>query len=358
MSASAIPFWGQSYSLEVTYATADGPATTVISSDSWEPDALKITFDVLQSTLPSPWWFADIVIYNLNTASLQNTLVNATSCVLKAGFQTGPAKSAVIWSGPILQVLLDRENVVDVRCTLHCVANPLVMDEITSFSVGRFASQYDVVSKMAAQIGLPAMTYSNGTAVTNNTLSAYAQNALTTKRYPRGNTVFGKMSKHLEGIADDHFMATFRDGSKAYMTEISDGKTVVKPNYVYSPTYPPNTVTLGALPDGTTESILGTPRQTPQGVIFTVMLDPRLLVQVPPLCVQLVNTNITQLAVTPNEQYVAPLGGAGGSTDITLFVGQVRHFGDSRGNDWGTEVTGYTTAYANNLLDGLYSTAS
>jgi hypothetical protein len=38
------------------------------------------------------------------------------------------------------------------------------------------------------------------------------------------------------------------------------------------------------------------------------------------------------------------------SADLSFFVSQVRHVGDSRGNDWHTEVVGWSTGYAEKLL--------
>jgi hypothetical protein len=337
--------FGQAWELTVQYQTASGVQSAVLTANAWEPEALRMTFDVVQSMLPSPWWYADIVVYNLDTIAIQNILLNATWVTLKAGFQTGPTLSSIIWDGPILQVLFDREQVVDFRITLHCVANPLVMDDIIGFSMGPFSSQAQLVAKMAAETGLPAISAANGT------LSNYAAQALSAKQYPRGNTVFGKTGKYLSQIADDQFMTTWRDGSKAYMSQISDGSVAPTPNLIYSPPFPPNTNL--NLPSGTTQSIIGTPRQTPFGVIFTVLLDPRLKVQLPPLVVQLVRTLITQIAVLPGQTVASPM-----SANLTFFVAQVRHIGDSRGNDWYTEVTGYGTTYASNLLDGVFAAES
>lgn len=346
MSSSVIPLFGQAYELTVQYKTDSGTQSAVLTANTWEPEALRITFDVVQSMLPSPWWYADIVVYNMDLLDIQNILLHATWVTLKAGFQTGPTLSSIIWDGPVLQTLLGREQVVDFTVTLHCVANPLVMDDIIGFSMGPFASQAQVVAKMASEIILPAMSAANGT------LSTYASNALSAKQYPRGNTVFGKMGKYLTQIADDQFMATWRDGSKAYMSEISDGTVTPTPDYIYSLPFPPNR-TPPDLPNGTTQSIIGTPQQTPFGVVFTVLLDPRLKVQLPPLVVQLVRTLITQIAVQPGQTAASPM-----SANLSFFVAQVRHIGDSRGNDWYTEVTGYGTTYASNLLDGVFAASA
>lgn len=344
MSAtSTIPFWGQSWELTITYNNASGLQPEIVSTDTWEPEALRITFEVLQSTIPSPWWYADIVIYNLNTDTIRNIVLNATSVQLKAGFQVGDALSSVIWSSPILQVLLDTENVVDTRVTLHCVANPLVMDNPVSFAAGQFSSQAQFLNRMAGQIGLPPMANDQN----SNTLSVFAQTQLTAKQYPRGNTMFGTMGQYLDIVSNDQRLATFRDGNKAYITEISNGTVVPPADLTYAPPNPPNT-TLSSLPAGTTQSIIGTPRQTPQGIVFTVLLDPRLQVQVPIQVVQLLGVLVTQLPIQLDaSSFINPLD------NLVFFVGQVRHVGDSRGNDWYTEVTGYSTTFASTLLGGI-----
>lgn len=344
MSTSNIPLWGQAWELTVQYAAESGTTSTTLTSNTWEPDALRMTFDVLQSTLPSPWWYADISIYNLDLPEIQNTLFNATWVTLKAGFQTGPNLYSIIWDGPVLQTLFTREDVVDQKITLHCVANPFVMDSIVNFAIGPFASQAQLVARMASEINLPDISTANGT------LGQKASTALSAKQYPRGNTVFGKVGKYLTQIASDNFMSTWRDGQKAYISEIQNPDTT--PDLIYSPPPPPNS-TMPNLPAGTTQSIIGTPRQTQFGVIFTVLLDPRLKVQLPPLVVQLQRTLISQITVNPGQTVATPL-----TSNLTFFVAQVRHIGDTRGNDWQTEVTGYSTTYADNLLNGIFSANS
>lgn len=347
-NASTIPLWGQAWELVITYATSDGGTETkTISTNSWEPESLRITFEVLQSTIQSPWWFADIVVYNLDARDIADIVYNAVKVTLKAGFQTGPTRSAVIWDGPVFQVLLDQEQVVDTRVTLHCVSNPLVMEEITAFSVGQYASQAQVIAKMAANIGLPPIDQASGT------LNETASNLLTAKQYPRGNTVFGKIGKQLDLVSGDQNIQTYRDGSKAYMTSFGDGTSSPSPDYIYAPPNAPNSTTSPTLPAGTTQSLIGTPRQFPEGVTFTVLLDPRLQVQLPVLVVRLVGTLVTQLVRQIGGSFVTPL-----NDNLVFFVGQVRHIGDSRGNEWYTEVTGYNTTYGTSLIDGVFAASS
>lgn len=347
MSTSSIPLWGQAWSLVITYQTSGGTQTKTISTNAWEPESLRITFEVLQSTIQSPWWFADIIVYNMDAADVAEVALNAIKVTLSAGFQTGPSQSTIIWDGPVFQVLLDQENVVDTRVTLHCVSNPLVMENVVSFSVGKSASQAQVIANMAKQIGLPPIDQAQGT------MNSVASTALNAKTYPRGNTVFGKLGKQLDLVAGDQNLTTYRNGQQAYMTTYSDGTTSPTPNLIYAPPNPPNTPTSSTLPSGTTQSIIGTPRQFPEGVIFTVLLDPRLQVQLPVLVVRLVGTLVSQAVRQIGGSFVTPL-----SSNLVFFVGQVRHVGDSRGNDWYTEVTGYNTTYGKSLVDGIFNANS
>lgn len=344
MSTSTLPLFGQAWELVVTYATATGQQQVTITSNAWEPEALRMTFEVLQTTVSNPWWFADIVIYNLNDQTIQNTLYNATWCTLRAGFQTGPNKYAVIWDGPVFQVLFDRENVVDRRVTLHCVANPTQLADIVAFSVGPFASQQQLVARMAAATGLPPIDPSQGTQ------DAAVNQRMTAKQFPRGRGVFGKVSKYLVQMAEDQFSQTFQDGRQAYMGDINNGD--LTPAVIYAPVAAPGP-SVAPLPSGVTASIVGTPRQTPFGIIFEVLLDPRMKVQLPALVVQLDRSTVYQqltLAPNPNSGFPSPF-----TSNLTFFVSQVRHHGDTRGNDWQTEVTGYTTTYAQGLPYGIFS---
>lgn len=343
-SASVLPLWGQAWSLVITSATASGYQQTTVGSDAFQPEALRVTFEVVQAMNTEPIWYADINIYNLDEQTAQNIALNATWATLSAGFQFGPQLSAIIWDGPVFQVLFTKENVVDQKLTLHCVANPLLLDSIVSFAIGPFSSQQQLVARMIAGANLPPVNVGQGT---QGTVAAQRMQAV---QYPRGNTVFGKVSKFMTQIADSDFLQTWNDGKQAYISEVQSGQ--VTPSLIYAPPFPPGYISQPSdQPPGTNNSVVGTPQQIQQGVIFTVLLDPRLKVALPPLLVQLVRTQITQLQRTPGINSELPTGL---TSNLTFFVGQIRHSGDTRGNDWHTEVTGWSTAYGQTLLD-LYT---
>jgi hypothetical protein len=289
-------------------------------------------------------WYADINIYNLDSVTQQNLLLSTdTQITLKAGFQFGSNISSIIWKGPVFQTIYTRENVVDQRLTLHCAALPPGSELPVAFSMGPNTSQQWLLARMADANNLPPMTVKQGT------VDATAAQRLAAVTYPRGNTVFAKPAKITEQVADSNFLQSSTDGQQMYVTAPDDGNRV--PNLTYAPPFPPEYAYLSNdVPDGTTHSIIGTPQQTPEGVIFTVLLDPRVRVGIPAQLVQLVRTNINTLVVTPGpESGLPPLMGPDGS-NLTFFVKQVRHTGDSRGNDWQTEITGWSIGYAQTLL--------
>lgn len=346
--SSSTPLWGQAWELTVIAQAANGVQESyTISYKDWQPEALRVTFEVLQAMNTSPFWYADISVYNLTDTAQQTLFLNATWVTLKAGFQdpSSPNYMGTIWSGPVFQTIYTREDVVDQKITLHCVANPLLMDDIVSFAMGPFTSQAQLVSLMMQQVNAPPVSVAQGT------LGQTAAQRLQAVRYPRGNTIFGRLNKYLVQIGDSNFLQTWIDQRQGYISEVDNGNRA--PNYIYSPAFPPGGTDAGYnLPPGTTQSIIGTPEQIQQGAIFTVLLDPRLQVQLPPLLVQLVRTVVAQLVRTPSINNELPtMLATPGYTDLVFFVSQIRHSGDTRGNVWQTEVTGFSTAYAQTLLN-------
>ena len=337
---SNIPLWGRKWNLSVKLASGD---TLNLSTSASDPSALRVVFDVLESTLPSPYWYADVTVYNLNDPTMQNLLFNAVWLTLEAGYQSGPSISSIIWDGPVLQVLFDREDVVNLTMRFNCLAGPwLIEEQFVNLSVGQMSSQLQLVSKMIEQ--------TNGNL--GEQVSEKAQSLLSAKQYPRGKTIFGKVSKFIAEMSDDNFLNTWiTSGNQQYMSELYNPSISVAPNLTYGPPLPPGQTSSNT--DTTiTRSILGVPKQSTFGCIFTVLLDPRLKVQLPPLLVKLDQTVIQQLKIQYG-QVLTPLDQSG------LFVAaQVRHYGDTRGNDWHTEVTGYTRGYAQGLLEGTFLAAA
>jgi hypothetical protein len=86
-------------------------------------------------------------------------------------------------------------------------------------------------------------------------------------------------------------------------------------------------------------TIIGTPKQIPEGVSMRVLLDARLVVTAPALSVGISDTIIEQMLVAPstdtNSSNLYPILSQNG----VYAIAAAHHRGDTRGNDWYTDVT-------------------
>jgi hypothetical protein len=355
VSASIIPLWGRAWRLTV-YTSAPLPSATeapqlqqiVLSQDKWDPEALRITFDVLQSVFPSPYWSATITVYNLDDPTMQNVVQNAFWVTLEGGYQSGTNKRGVIWNGPVLQVMFGRPNVVDKTITFNCVSTIALLNEnfVNEFYDPLF-SQAQAVEKMILQTGgVPAQQ-----------ISSYAAEVLGRKQYLRGKTVFGNAAKYFHDIASDNFLSYYiatgdKDSTPSgahSISEIMAPNPDLTPKYIYSSAPPPGW--LAKQNTTVSESIIGVPTQSPFGVDFTVLLDPRVFVQAPPMVLGLDFTVIDQLKAQLNQKFTPlPKG--------VVLAAQIRHEGDSRGTPWYTHITGVSPTWAQQLLDGVYAASA
>jgi hypothetical protein len=354
MSTSTINLWGRAWQLVVIASNGD---TYTLSQNTWEPEALRVTFDVLETVLPSPYWYADIAIYNLNDTTAQNILLNAQWVTLSAGYQTGPSKSSIIWSGPVLQTTFDKENVVDQIIRFNCVAiggktaaGEFLQETMVNTAYGIFSSQLTVVSNMIAQSNTGGSNAPLSPNQSTAQIGNLASQRLGAKTYPRGKTFFGKPSKYIAQLSDDNFVNSFRDSTGQHrITEMYDPANPPVPAITFSPPFPPDYNQSQPNPN-ITYSILGVPKQTLFGCLFTVLLDPRLAVKLPPMSIMLNQTLIQQLLIQIGQ---LPAAKSVLTQSGVYIVGQVRHYGDSRGNDWATEVSGYSIGWAEHLFNGL-----
>jgi hypothetical protein len=351
-ATQTIPNWLRSYELTV-YSPKE---TKTLTSSLWEPRALRITFEILQSVLPSPYWYADIDVYNLNQPDMQNLVQNATRVTLKAGYQSTPGNQetqnnyGIIWDGPVLQMMFDRQNVVDQKFTFHCIASiPLLNNAFVQARNGIMSTQYDVLQKMIGEVN----SQNKSGVPFNVNLGPAAQAAIQAKQYPRGRGFFGQLPDFLSQLADDNFLVHYQDGVNANLTELAaPGSKLPAAAITYAPPNPPGYVAGQNGGGNVSRTIIGVPRQTQFGVIMNVLLDPRLVVKNPPILVHLERTVISQAKVqVPTVQ--TPL-----DTPLNFFATQIRHRGDSRGQAWYTEVNGIQPTYAQGYLKGIFSPVS
>lgn len=318
-----LSLYGRKYSLQVTAPAGSGQQTVLtISDSSFEPEALRIVFNVNTPAMQGAYWYADIDIYNCDSTTTQAVIQasqdykQGMTAILKAGYLNG--NYDIIWQGPVFQPLWTRENVTDYKLTLHCIlsleaatsGNPITQQYQDGMN------QTEIVLDMIKNLGLAPVGPSG----------SYISPNLSTKSLPRGKTVFGSASDVLTEIAEDNNCVWFLsqrglpgDPASLNMGKLDDGSLQTEAGFVYTPT----------------TGLLGTPVQTQHGVNFSVLLDPRIKAQLPLQTVGIKEVVTQQLPRVPNQTVytLSPTG--------TYVVGAVRHRGDSRGNTWQTEITGY-----------------
>ena len=234
-----------------------------------------------------------------------------------------------------MQVLYERDDVVDYRITFHCIATNTKVIRSLNFNSAKGMSQAQTVAAMAAGIH-------------GYQLIAPLPQSLDTQVYVRGKTHFGDINKYYEHVADSNGLQWFKSPQGSAMGQLDSGKN--DPDYVYSPPLPDDWA--GSPPSMTTSySIVGSPQQTDCGVEFSVLLDPRINVKMPPLLVKIDNSVIRQITLPIPLGFTMPL-----ANDGSYVVAKVRHHGDTRGNEWTTDITGYTRAYTQGLLRGQFLT--
>jgi hypothetical protein len=329
MSTSPTPLFGRRYNLQVVIPNSDGTGKTVITitDSSWEPEALRITFDVITSWWTTPW-YADISIYNLDETTtaqlLSPTYQQGMEVILSAGYQAGQTYG-VIWDGFVLQPLWERENQTDFKLTLHCM-NWLgaVSSNWLNLMWPANVQQQKVVADIAAKSFHPI-------GVGNIT------STLTNKSLPRGKVAFGNTGKPLAEIARDNNLQwwlgpkgllnfTGLSGTAGQTTPIDSTNPIV--------CAPPNSNS------ASDSAIIGTPVQTQLGLDLRLLLDARVQVKIPCMTVKVDNSSIRQLLYQAGQN-----PGLLNQDGVYAVIG-ARYHGDTRGNEWYTDVSGWYLASA------------
>lgn len=319
-----LPLFGRTWNLQVLTAQVPGQDQRTllnISSDG-DPGALRITFDIVM-TVGHAFWEAKIAIWNMDPTTI-GLITQGAEVSLSAGYQAQGAPTE-IWRGTVFQPTFERVDVTDFVLTLHCILGlPEVQNRFMNDAIGPVQTQWQIVQRAAQSAGIKISHLDDESAFTQQTL-------------PRGKTIFGTPTRLFAQIAQQNNMVSFYspDGLVMGKPKASSGH----PDITFAP-FNPDAAPSSA-PTYTT-SLIGSPQQTELGVSFRVLLDPRLQVRLPLQQVKLDQTIIRQQALTLGK-YASIL-----NQDGVYLVAGIRHIGDSRRNEWYSEVVGVTSV--NGLL--------
>jgi hypothetical protein len=312
--------YGRKYSLQVLTPQSDGSTTVfTVSDSSFEPEALRITFDVRTLVFQNAYWFADIDIYNLGPATSIGLIKDAyavkpgMNVILSAGYQNG--NYGIIWQGPILQPTWTRENVTDYRLTLHCIIGLLqAINGQTLSAVYSGFNQAQIVTSMIESLGLH--------------LETPLPSKLSDTQLKYDSVVAGNPAQVLDEITKANDLVWFmkQRGLAAtdtgiYVGDPAEGVDTATSDFTFTPS----------------NGLLGTPVQNQNGVDFSVLLNPFVVTKLPLQVVSIDQALIEQIPYQPNAAGYPPYPL---SPPLKYAVLQVRHRGDSRGDLWQTDIKG------------------
>lgn len=262
---------------------------------------LRFTFRIEKEFCHTPN-YSEITVYNMRWDDALAVIDEGMHIQLYAGYEDGPF--GLIFDGKVFQPMFDRENVVDFKYTFHCLDGlSYIMNNLISRTFDKDYTQADIVAEMLAD---------SSTQIPQGYISEY----LSQKKLARGKVVFGDVKEYLKEITEDNnTVGTMYDG-KFHVYSYLD--PITTPPYIIGP-YP--------------GSLIGVPQQIPMGVAFKCLLNPDIKI-IPPMKVKLDTKLIIQMLQRQGE-LITPLDRGG-----TYRVFKVVHIGDTRGNDWYTEIIG------------------
>ena len=358
-SVSNTPYFGRAWKLNIL--NNDG-ATLTVQNRSYATESLKVTWTA-ELFANRTFATADISIYNLNQYTEQQLLslgawgfnemiAQANIVSLYAGYQnnfqaanipsTGPNGAtgidSLIWTGRVFQPLWERQNVTDFKVTLHCIMGYLEASQnYINSNIGPNATQAQIVRQIAKQARNPMSLYNQNSNIDNiDDLNQVAGN------YPLGKVFFGRPDDYLDSIAKLNNLTYFLSPNGVAIRSLSPGNNP-QPDFIFGPPLPPG-VTVPDLPTARyTPTLIGTPQQTQQGVVFTVLQDSRVKLG------SVVQLNMTAIRVQPQFPGTIP---SILDQNNSYVVGGIKHTGDTRGESWYTEITGVSLNFWPLFLNG------
>jgi hypothetical protein len=258
--------------------------------------------------------YAEICIYNLSAGTEAEIIKDGDRVIVEAGYQgiftvnaNGDTTEAVakqygvVFDGLVIQALRDKEDNVNYKLTLICMdGDSFLANNIIKMSVGGGQNQRQLVEAIVSRAETPTET-------------ARISPNLSTQNLPRGKVFFGTPKQYLNDVAKDNNASFWVDDGLVYIVKATD--VPVGEALVISPQ----------------TGLIGVPQQTQDGASFKCLLNPNIKLM---SLVQINNSIIRQLKQQVG-QYPTLL-----DADGQYQVYKLTTVGDTRGNDWYSEIEG------------------
>lgn len=285
---------------------------------------LRCVFRV-EKTVNTAANYAEVAIYNLSPDTEALIVKEGMRVIIEAGYQgyletqqqgaaqpvVTPKQYGTIFDGEVIQPIRDREDNVDYKLTLVCMdGDSFLNNNIVRMTVNAGLNQRQFVNQIASA----AMTPTEVGRISPD---------LSTQNLPRGKVFFGSPKKYLRDIARDNNASFWVDDGQVYIAKATDeapGEVIV---------LSPQT------------GLVGTPQQTEDGVAFKCLLNPAIKL----MSMVKINNSIVRQMKQQIGQIPAML-----DQDGQYQAYRVIHYGDTRGDEWYTEVDGVSRYGRKSLL--------
>ncbi|HDR9022689.1 TPA: hypothetical protein QDB09_003243 [Burkholderia vietnamiensis] len=275
------------------------------SGESLDLSELRIVFRVQRGDLQTPN-SARIRVYNVSDNTAQKVEREYSRVVLQAGYE---GNYGIIFDGSLVQVRRGRESQTDTYLDITAADGDMAYNfAVVNTTLAAGSTPEDHVKVCTAAMGQFGVA------------EGYRPD-LGGRPLPRGKVMFGMARDYLETVAR----------STQTLWSIQDGKVQIVPETSYVP---------GEIPDINYKSgMVGLPQQTQNGITVKMLLNPGVKIG---RLIHLNNASVQQyeygvgIQDQPNNGMIATQNKF--NSDAFYYVMTNEHWGDTRGNDWYTEV--------------------
>lgn len=275
------------------------------TEDALDLSELRFIFRIKRGDVQTPNTLR-VRVYNVAPQTALRTMKEFTRVVLQAGYE---GNYGIIFDGTIIQVRIGRENQTDTYVDITAA------DGDSGYNFG-FVNQTLAAGATMQDIVDASVKAMEPKGVTKGYMAFLSEG-----RLPRGKVMFGLARKYLEGVAR----------TTQSVWSIQDGKAVMWPETSYNP---------GEIPEiSPATGLVGLPEQTSNGITARMLLNPSVkigtLIRLKNEAIQMYeyDANTTQQAENDRISRQNSLQAQG-----FYYVMLAEHWGDTRGNDWYTEV--------------------
>lgn len=275
------------------------------TEDALDLSELRFIFRIKRGDTQTPNTLR-VRVYNVSEQTALRTMKEFTRVVLQAGYE---GNYGIIFDGTIIQVRIGRENQTDTYVDI------LAADGDSAYNFGF------VNTTLAAGATMQDVVDASVKAMEPKGVTKGYMAFLSERRLPRGKVMFGLAREYLAGVAR----------TTQSVWSIQDGKAVMWPETSYNP---------GDIPEiSPSTGLVGLPEQTSNGVTARMLLNPSVkigtLIRLKSDAVQMYEFN-PEITQQQENAFIAEQNAL--QAQGFYYVMLAEHWGDTRGNDWYTEV--------------------